>query len=260
MKKNMRLERQQVVIISLKENKVGRDFVVGDLHGSYEAFNALLQHVGFDEHHDRVIAVGDLIDRGKDSLLCLELLHSEWFYSVRGNHEGLMQEWDLATTEQRHSIEQRWCEEGGEWFFSLPPEQQSRCVRLIEQLPMVVIVESGGYQYAILHAEIPPEVDDFHDFIDRLIEVDRQAVSSCLWGRRRKLARSTTVVSGIDYILAGHSPSQFPKISYGNSLILDFGAGVECYGSALGLMELSTQHLYLHRQGEIILHEGAAFL
>ncbi|AIR60066.1 hypothetical protein F3J34_39525 [Klebsiella sp. Ap-873] len=248
------------MIISLKENKVGRDFVVGDLHGCFEAFKALLHNVDFNEHHDRVIAVGDLIDRGKNSQLCLELLRYEWFYSVRGNHEGLMQEWALTASEQRHDIEQRWREDGGEWFFSLPPEQQSRCVRLIEQLPMVVIVESGGYKYAILHAEIPPEVDDFIEFINRMTQVDRQAISSCLWGRRRKLARSTAVVGGIDYILAGHSPSHFPKIRYGNLLILDFGAGAEGYGCSLGLMELATQRLYLHRQGEIISHEGSIFL
>lgn len=248
------------MIISLEKNEVGRDFVVGDLHGSFEAFNQLLTYVDFDEQRDRVIAVGDLIDRGQDSLICLELLLTPWFYSVRGNHETWMLEWFLASEGLRPDIERQWREEGGTWFFSLAPEQQFRCVRLIEPLPLVIIVESGGYQYTILHAEIPPEVGHFQTFIDRLVNGDRQTVYSCLRGRRRKRARSAALVGGIDYILSGHSPSYFPRIRHGNSLIIDFGAGSPGYKCGLGLMELASQRLYIHSQNDIRTYEATTFI
>ncbi len=46
------------------KNSSGRDFVVGDIHGSFGALEQLLQRLNFDPDCDRVFAVGDLIDRG----------------------------------------------------------------------------------------------------------------------------------------------------------------------------------------------------
>lgn len=249
-----------MMIISLDKNRSGRDFVVGDLHGSFEAFSNLLKHIDFDDRCDRVVAVGDIIDRGKDSQACLELLNSGWFYSVLGNHEDLMLKWSLSSPELRPAIEHQWCEEGGRWFFSLPGKQQSRCIQLAEKLPLAIVIESGCHLYAVLHAEIPPEIDDFHDLITGIAEGDRQMIHSCLWGRRRKQARYTSVVHGIDYILAGHSPSHFPRIRHGNSLILDFGAAGQGFDSGLGLLELATQRLYIQRQNQIDIHEAVTFL
>lgn len=248
------------MIISLEKNKVGRDFVVGDLHGNVDAFSNLLKYVEFDEKRDRVIAVGDLIDRGKDSLLCLELLLSPWFYSVRGNHEDWLLKWFLAPREMRPGIERRWCEEGGSWFFALSPEQQVRCLRLAEHLPLAILVASGDFHYTVLHAEIPPEIEDFQTFINRLADADRQTVHSCLWGRRRKRAGSKALVTGIDYILAGHSPSHFPRIRYGNSLILDLGAGEQPLRGGPGLIELASQRLCISGPNGISTHEAITYL
>ena len=39
-----------------------------------------LLNVDFDFEVDRVFSVGDLIDRGPDSLKCLELVLNKWFF------------------------------------------------------------------------------------------------------------------------------------------------------------------------------------
>ena len=68
-----------------------RVFAVGDLHGEITALNEKLVEIGFNKDADLLISVGDLIDRGEDSLACLSLIHNEpWFHAVRGNHEDLM--------------------------------------------------------------------------------------------------------------------------------------------------------------------------
>lgn len=74
-------------LVALAENTAGRDFVVGDIHGQYDSLMAALDAVGFDEASDRLISVGDLIDRGPDSMKCLNLLYKPWFHAVLGNHE-----------------------------------------------------------------------------------------------------------------------------------------------------------------------------
>ena len=55
----------------LPENDRGRDFVVGDLHGCYDALMRQLDARGFDPAADRLLSVGDLVDRGPDSRRCL---------------------------------------------------------------------------------------------------------------------------------------------------------------------------------------------
>lgn len=51
-------------------------YVVGDLHGCYDLLMAELEKVEFNKETDLLISVGDLIDRGKQNLECLQLLMS----------------------------------------------------------------------------------------------------------------------------------------------------------------------------------------
>ncbi len=63
------------------------DLIVGDIHGCWEEFQDLLSRAGLGSR-DRVIAVGDIVDRGPDSERVLD-----WFRArpaarcVLGNHE-----------------------------------------------------------------------------------------------------------------------------------------------------------------------------
>ena len=64
------------------------DFVVGDIQGCLDPLLKLLDRVNFEPATDRLIAVGDLINRGPQSLetlrFCKQLGNS--FNSVLGNH------------------------------------------------------------------------------------------------------------------------------------------------------------------------------
>ena len=51
----------------VKANKVGRDFVVGDVHGMFDRVAQALTKVQFNPSRDRLFSVGDLIDRGPQS-------------------------------------------------------------------------------------------------------------------------------------------------------------------------------------------------
>src|SRR3546814_1363745 len=71
----------------LPANTAGRDFIVGDLHGCLDLLQVELARIAFDPTRDRLFSVGDLTDRGPDSMGCLRLLREPWFYAVHGNHE-----------------------------------------------------------------------------------------------------------------------------------------------------------------------------
>lgn len=65
------------------------DYVIGDIQGCLGGIDKLLTHIGFNPHQDKLIAVGDLVARGENSLGVLELCYSlgDSFTSVLGNHD-----------------------------------------------------------------------------------------------------------------------------------------------------------------------------
>ena len=65
-------------------HNTGRVFIIGDLHGCYDDFLAKLEEVGFNFDEDLCLSVGDLVDRGKQSLDCFNLIYKSWFKAVRG--------------------------------------------------------------------------------------------------------------------------------------------------------------------------------
>jgi bis(5'-nucleosyl)-tetraphosphatase (symmetrical) len=64
-------------------------YIIGDIQGCYEGLQRLLSLVNFDPTKDRLVAVGDLIARGEDSLSTLRFLQSlgDSFQTVLGNHD-----------------------------------------------------------------------------------------------------------------------------------------------------------------------------
>ncbi len=72
---------------------LSRVFAIGDIHGCYTALQALLQDVPLTPQ-DRLITLGDYVDRGPDSRKVVEWLIGETraglCIPLRGNHEIMM--------------------------------------------------------------------------------------------------------------------------------------------------------------------------
>jgi serine/threonine protein phosphatase 1 len=194
-------------IKTLPPNHEGRDFVVGDIHGSLSVLVNLLAGVRFDPTKDRLASVADLVDRGPDSLRCLQLLNESWFHCVLANHEQMMLE-----AFNGGYMGQFWIQNGGAWGIQAYKDWQHRTsfitdeskrpaieadskalfelFPLVEELPLLITIERpDGKKFHVIHAEFPPG----HEVTDEILadpekvlalnRVQTQDGDHIVWGR-----------------------------------------------------------------------------
>src|SRR5215813_12487398 len=70
-------------------------YVIGDIHGRAQLLEQLIRDVPWDIKHDKIIFLGDLIDRGKQSPEVIDLVmdlmkENPNVVVLRGNHEQMM--------------------------------------------------------------------------------------------------------------------------------------------------------------------------
>ncbi len=221
----------------------GRTFVMGDLHGCYESMQQTLQTLAFKpEQGDVVLALGDLTDRGPDSVSCLRLLHQPWFHSIRGNHEQLML---TALLGQSPHARKLWFTNGGSWYEGLSATLQEEVLALcrskVASLPYALeITTRAQHRVGLVHAD--PIFNHWQLLVKtlRAPAPDPELLEKLLWQRERlhhlrqphspPNTRSgddkhqDNHVAGIDLICLGHTPipGEAPWES-GNLLWLDNG-------------------------------------
>jgi len=157
----------------LPANTRGRDFAVGDLHGHVSLLLDILNGHNFDARVDRVFSVGDLIDRGPDSLGSLQLLNEIWFHCVRGNHEQMMVNYFLHPEHDKGY----WFQNGGEWAQHHDHAPLKSFATRLEELPYIITVGEDQECFNLVHAEYPRP----HKY--PLQDIDDDDSSFMLWSR-----------------------------------------------------------------------------
>jgi len=131
--------------------------VVGDLHGHRSLFERELEQLGFDPRCDRVLSVGDLINRGPESITTLALITEPWFYAVLGNHELMLLNF-LGYYASRIHSKKSFPAAGGEWINEAVAKDRKAVARLadgIASLPVAIHVESD-VSFNVTHADLHP--------------------------------------------------------------------------------------------------------
>ena len=70
-------------------------YIIGDVHGNYNGLVESLQKMGWKENEDRLIFVGDLVDRGIANKKVVDFVaeHKDTVHVVLGNHERQHKKW-----------------------------------------------------------------------------------------------------------------------------------------------------------------------
>ncbi|MDQ1314624.1 MAG: serine/threonine protein phosphatase 1 [Pseudomonadota bacterium] len=273
---------------ALPSNSNGRDFVVGDLHGCFDLLDRLLDAVRFDPACDRLFSVGDLVDRGPDSLRCMSFLEAPWFHAVKGNHESMLLEYfesylsgggldDWAQVTRSDM----WLN-GGEWIASCYQANEARMSpmfdRLLEKigtLPLVWVVGEGQDRFHVLHAElVHPDYRKSRQkvWLDADIDgwvaggkIDALTQERLVWGRTLMMMLASPALPamqpGLSTTYCGHTIDMWVR-SYLSHVCLDTGAyrSLEEGGFGLTLHSIHQQRQLRASYGSVNVVEVRSLL
>jgi serine/threonine protein phosphatase 1 len=91
-----------------------RTLVIGDIHGKLSLLNQLLEEIAYTAGTDRLIFIGDLVDRGEDSrgvvqrVMDLQQASPDLVVCLRGNHEAMMIDALSSESEEKSEL----------WYFN----------------------------------------------------------------------------------------------------------------------------------------------
>ncbi|MDA7603587.1 serine/threonine protein phosphatase [Euryarchaeota archaeon] len=170
-------------------------WVIGDIHGYNETFDALIKKLCLSEQ-DIILCLGDLIDKGPNSLKVLETVkESSQIFSIRGNHEEMMR---LSISPEHGRMMKSWLKYGGlitlESFSNDEKErikEARKWLPFIENLPTEIVLE----KYRIVHAGY-----------DDSKPIDEQNNQQKMWGRT--IFQIEKSLDNNRQIIVGHTPVQ----------------------------------------------------
>jgi serine/threonine protein phosphatase 1 len=202
------------------KNTKGRDLIIGDIHGCFTKMGQALRAVGFNpDAGDRLFSVGDLVDRGPESIEALNFITCDFVHAVGGNHEDMAVRWpngNMPADNYRAN--------GGAWMMALDRETQLEVSHALSALPVAIELETEHGLVGIVHAECP--FDDWHAFTAKLEDASlpagylSQMIDAAQWARDRINSGDDSMVAGVRAVVVGHTPMQ-QMTSLGNTLFID---------------------------------------
>ena len=220
-----------------------RVFAAGDVHGEFGELEAELAAHDFDPEVDALVLVGDLTDRGPDSMAAFDWMARPWVHRVLGNHcvaPRLVLDQQVA----RHDFSQ-W---GGDWWLALRGSEPHRLAALLEDAPVALtVLTPGGRRVGVVHADCGRDWDAHVAGLMSDRRGERQwRTDLSLWSREtiNRLMKAkengeavdpeTVSVAGIDHVFHGHTPLGRP-FTFANRSFLDTGA---CFGGDMTVVDV----------------------
>jgi len=198
-----------------------RVFIIGDIHGCLVILKRLMDKIDWQPDRDRLIFLGDYVDRGEDSKGVVDYLlqlrdMSPNIRFLMGNHESLFMNYLEGNCDEsmflRNGGDSTLASYNEDGDINVPPEHLS----FLKSLQSMIELE----EYYVVHAGLVPGID---------MKLQRQ--EDKMW------IRDPFIYSNYDFgkrIIFGHTPFAEPLVME-NKIGLDTGA---VFGNKLTCLEL----------------------
>ena len=170
-------------------------WVVGDVHGYHSTLQNLITKIDLSDE-DKLVSLGDMIDRGPDSASVLRMFRdTNSFHAIRGNHEDMMLR---CLSRGKNKYCKSWLKYGGVetlMSFDLTPEDKESLAGgwcdFLSNCPTEIVLD----RHRLIHAGINP-----------LKAHDEQTDNDRLWSR--SIFQFESAPDPGRQVLIGHTPTQ----------------------------------------------------
>lgn len=204
--------------------EIKRTIIVGDIHGCIDEFNELIKKLSYDKKSDRLILLGDLIDRGPDSVAVVRKARQMDLECVMGNHEYKFLKWFKSYNSKNDVYDRK------DYYLQLSDED----INYIAQMPTSIKLENT----IVVHAGLKPGISLSNQSKDDLMylrytDKDKRFISLKKISKFGKEATGahfwTEFWYGPESVVYGHNVHSFEE-----PLIEEVRPGVFCYGLDTG--------------------------
>lgn len=132
-------------------------YVMSDLHGELDRYNAMLELIQFSAD-DTLYVLGDVIDRNTHGIEILrDIMRRTNVHLILGNHEQMML--DSFWSPNEYDARRLWKQNGGgntyrTMVYCTPTEERLRILRFIQELPDHIELEVNGRRFYLVHGNI----------------------------------------------------------------------------------------------------------
>lgn len=204
---------------------IERTICISDIHGCIDEFEELLKKISYNKKSDRIILLGDLIDRGPDSLAVVQKARQMNLECVMGNHEYKFLKWYRSSGSRADVYDKK-------DYYS---EFMNEDINYISNMPTYIKLDNN---VVVVHAGLKPGIsisaqskddlmylrytDSQRKFISlkKIANIGVEAAGAHFW---------TEFWTGPESVVYGHNVH-----SMTDPLIEEVSPGVMCYGLDTG--------------------------
>lgn len=177
-----------------------KHYVIGDLHGCYQSLQQLLDKIEFRIGIDYIYLLGDIVNRGPDSLACLRWAKdTPNVVSVLGNHDFHL----LAVATGNYQYLSR----SDSFQEILQAADKDELLTWLRQQPLLIHLEQ--WQTTLVHAGIPPawslkKAQKMANLVEKKLQAKRwvKFIRKQLYGNHpTKIDKTTTKTDKLRYAI-----------------------------------------------------------
>ena len=200
-----------------------RHILVGDIHGCIEEFDELIKTLSYNKEKDKLILLGDLIDRGPDSVGVIRRAQELRAESVMGNHEHKLVRWlqnpDMNSVSKMRLFYLKFSEQDIRYITKMPSYLKlNKTIAVHAGLKPGIFLENQSKD-DLLYLRYLDSKNNFVSF-KTVQELGKEQTGVNFW---------TQLWTGPESVVYGHTVH-----SYNSPLIEEVSPDVFCYGLDTG--------------------------
>lgn len=224
-----------------KDNKKkSKRYVIGDIHGRYNALKQVLNASKFDYNNDLLIILGDVVDGGPDTFKCVEeLLKIKNTILILGNHDKWFKQFY-----NNNWLGQIWITQGGQNTIKSYTQRLSKYLVADKQKREFIPVKHKQF---FDNAKLYYELDNMlfiHGGFKYPIHPKDNKEQDLLWDRSLiERAKNGLIIKEWNKMFIGHTQTETKRVEqYSNLICMDAGAG---WNGRLALLNIdNTEEVY----------------